>query len=422
MIKRYTLDNGLRVIVEPIPTVRSVALGIWVGTGSRYENPENNGISHFIEHMFFKGTSNRTAQEIAEVFDSIGGNVNAFTSKEYTCYYAKVLDEHVELGLETLSDMFFNSTFDSSELERERNVVVEEIKMYEDTPDDQVHDLISKASYGDHPLGYAILGTEGVLNKITRDTIKNYLDTNYTIESTVITIAGNVSENIVELIGKYFNVFDKNKNADISITKPVFQASTIIKTKKTEQAHLSFALPGLPVSDPNNYSLVLLNNIIGGSMSSRPFQEVREKRGLAYSVFSYHSSYQDNGLYTIYAGTAPNQVDDVVDIIQNILTDVKTNGIQEKEIIKGKEQLKGSLMLSLESTNGRMSRLGKNELLLGKHLTLDEILDKINNVSLDTVKKVIDQVLIHPLSFAMISQLEQEPKTLRRDLLVSSKN
>ncbi|WP_084818856.1 pitrilysin family protein [Tepidibacillus sp. HK-1] len=416
-MKRYTLTNGLRVVIEKIPTVRSVAIGIWVKTGSKNENPMNNGISHFIEHMLFKGTENRTSQQIAEVFDSIGGNVNAFTSKEYTCYYAKVLDEHLEVGLDVLSDMFFHSTFDQEELNRERNVVVEEIKMYEDTPDDQIHDLISNAAFGNHPLGYSILGTEEVLHTITKEMIQKYMNERYTTENTVITLAGNTPPHIVELIEEAFGTF-KLHGKEEQISVATVKASKIIKVKQTEQSHITFGLPGLAVNDPDIYSLILLNNIIGGSMSSRLFQEVREKRGLAYSVFSYHSSYQDGGLFTIYAGTAPNQVNEVINIIQDILFSIQQKGIDEKEIIKGKEQLKGSLMLSLESTNSRMNRLGKNELLLGKHPSLDEIIDRINQVNQQSIEKVIKQVFNHPISFAMISPYEEVPTTLRRDFLV----
>ncbi len=403
-------------MLEDIPTVRSVAIGIWVGTGSRNETVQNNGISHFIEHMLFKGTKNRTAQEIAEAFDSIGGNVNAFTSKEYTCYYAKILDEHVELGLDVLSDMFFHSTFDEEELNRERNVVIEEIKMYEDTPDDQVHDLIARASHGEHSLGYTILGTEEILNSITLDTVREYMKERYTIENTVVTIAGNISKEILSLVEKYFCQFD-NHGQDRSEISAKFLPTEITKTKQTEQAHLTFALPGLSVTDPDIYSLILLNNIIGGSMSSRLFQEIREKRGLAYSVFSYHSSYKDTGLFTIYAGTAPNQVNDVVEITQQLLLQIKQKGITDKEIIKGKEQLKGNLMLSLESTNSRMSRLGKNELLVGNHLTLDEIVQKINQVDQDSIQRIIARVFNHPFAFSMISSLDEIPQTYRRDLL-----
>lgn len=421
VIRRHTLQNGLRVVVENIPTVRSVAMGIWVKTGSRYENPSNNGISHFIEHLLFKGTEKRSAQDIAEAFDSIGGNVNAFTSKEYTCYYSKVLDEHTELGLEILSDMFFNSIFDEEELNRERNVVLEEIKMYEDTPDDQIHDLIAKSSFKENSLGYAILGTEEALYSINRDTIKAYTKEMYTIENTIVTIAGNVPDNILDVLEKYFGQFN-NRGQKKEVEIAVFTPQEALKTKQTEQAHLAFALPGLAVSDEDIYSLVLLNNAIGGSMSSRLFQEIREKRGLAYSVYSYHSSFQETGLFNVYAGTAPKQVEEVVDIIQHTLYEIREKGITEKEIIKGKEQLKGSLMLSLESTNSRMNRLGKNELLLGKHLTLDEIVDRINKIDSNSIQRVSDRVFNQTFAFSIISPNNQLPNTLRREILVPSKN
>ncbi|MGD9677167.1 MAG: M16 family metallopeptidase [Vulcanibacillus sp.] len=419
MIQKFILTNGLKVIIEPIPTVRSIAIGIWVGNGSRHETVSNNGISHFIEHMLFKGTKNRSAREIAEAFDSIGGIINAFTSKEYTCYYTKLLDEHVEMGISLLSDMFFNSKFDQQELDMEKNVVLEEIKMNEDAPDDQIHDLIANVSFKGDSLGFPILGSETVLNSLTRDDIVNFVKNKYTVNNSVITLAGNTPDNIIELIETYFEPFG-NYGPENNIGNVNFNFGEMIKTKQTEQAHLAIALPGLAISDPNIYSLILLNNIIGGTMSSRLFQEIREKRGLAYSVFSYHSSYRDTGLFTIYAGTAPKQVNEVVDIINNTLLDIKNSGINQNEITKAKEQLKGSLMLSLESTNNRMNRLGKNELLIGKHLTLDEIITKINNVNYQSILEITDKLFSYPYSFSMISPLEQTPNSLRRDVLVSN--
>lgn len=417
MIKKTILNNGLRVIIEHIPTVRSVAIGIWVKTGSRFETPDFNGISHFIEHMLFKGTGKRNAQDIAEAFDSIGGNVNAFTSKEYTCYYAKVLDEHLDVGIDVLSDMFFNSAYDQNELQRERKVVIEEIKMYEDTPDDQIHDLLARAAFEDNSLGYSILGTEEALNRIDKNTILAYLGKMYNINNTVITVAGNVSKDLEQKIEEKFGGFNNFSEAT-EVVSAKFFPRTIVKAKQTEQAHLALALPGLSVADPNIYSLILLNNIIGGSMSSRLFQEIRENRGLAYSVYSYHSSFLDTGMYSIYAGTAPNQVDEVIEIIQNILLDVQENGITEKEITKAKEQLKGSFMLSLESTNSRMNRLGKNELLIGKQLTLDETIRNINQVNLDSISTVIQQIFSNPFAFSIISPDGQIPQAFRRDILV----
>ncbi|MGG1661364.1 M16 family metallopeptidase [Brevibacillus sp. NRS-1366] len=417
MILRHTCENGLRIVTEKIPSVRSVALGIWVGTGSKYENDLNNGISHFLEHMFFKGTTTRSAKEIAETFDEIGGNVNAFTSKEYTCYYARVLDQHAPIALDVLSDMYFNSVFDPEELEKEKNVVIEEISMYEDTPDDLVHDLIAQASYSKHPLGYSILGTEDVLKSLKRDDLITYIDQRYLPTNTVITVAGNFEDSLIEEIEKRFSAFSRSSNA-ATLSTPDFAANVMAQQKTTEQAHLCISLPGFQVGHPEVYSLILLNNVLGGSMSSRLFQEIREERGLAYSVYSYHSSYQEAGTFTVYTGTASEHVSQVFDIVSHVLRDVADHGITDKELNKGKEQLKGSLMLSLESTNSRMSRLGKNELLLGRHLTLDEMIAKIDRVSHESVHAVAQQLFRSKLAMAMVSPLEGFPENVKNDILL----
>ncbi|MGN7470178.1 M16 family metallopeptidase [Brevibacillus sp. SAFN-007a] len=417
MIQRHTCENGLRIVTERIPSVRSVALGIWVGTGSKYENEKNNGISHFLEHMFFKGTSTRSAKEIAETFDEIGGNVNAFTSKEYTCYYARVLDQHAPIALDVLADMYFNSVFDAEELEKEKNVVIEEISMYEDTPDDLVHDLIAKATYSTHPLGYSILGTEDVLRSLKRDDLIRYIDAHYLPTNTVVTVAGNFDDSLIEEIQKRFSGFQRAGKLP-TLAEPAFAANTIAHHKATEQAHLCLSLPGFQVGHPDIYSLILLNNVLGGSMSSRLFQEIREERGLAYSVYSYHSSYKEAGTFTIYTGTAPEQVGQVFDIVTNVLRDVADHGITDKELNKGKEQLKGSLMLSLESTNSRMSRLGKNELLLERHLSLDEIIAKIDSVSHESVLAVAQQLFRSKLAMAMVSPLDGYPSNVKSDSLL----
>jgi len=418
VIQRHTCENGLRIVTEKIPSVRSVALGIWVGTGSKYENERNNGISHFLEHMFFKGTTTRSAKEIAETFDEIGGNVNAFTSKEYTCYYARVLDQHAPIALDVLADMFFHSVFDEEELEKEKNVVIEEIGMYEDTPDDLVHDLIARACYADHPLGYPILGTEDVLLSLKREDLLTYIGNTYLPSNTVITVAGNFDDQLIEEIKRRFSAFH-GQGEKVEVKRPAFVANTIAQHKATEQAHVCISLPGFNVGHEEVYSLILLNNVLGGSMSSRLFQEIREERGLAYSVYSYHSSYKETGTFTIYTGTAPEHVGQVFDIVTNILHDVAEKGITEKEMNKGKEQLKGSLMLSLESTNSRMSRLGKNELLLGRHLSLDEIIAKIDRVSHDSVLSVARQLFRSKLAMAMVSPLEHFPENVKSDVLLT---
>ncbi|MGE7185250.1 M16 family metallopeptidase [Peribacillus sp. NPDC006672] len=408
MIKKYTCQNGVRIVLENIPTVRSAAIGVWIKTGSRNETPELNGVSHFLEHMFFKGTTTRNAREIAESFDSIGGQVNAFTSKEYTCYYAKVMDNHASYALEILADMFFNSTFDGEELKKEKNVVYEEIKMYEDTPDDIVHDLLSKAVYENHPLGYPILGTENTLETFNSDTLKKYVHDMYTPDKVVVSIAGNVDEKMIQEVESYFGSYQGGEDR-LELIKPSFHENRITRKKETEQAHLCLGYKGLEIGNDKTYSLITLNNILGGSMSSRLFQDVREQRGLAYSVYSYHSSYQDSGLVTVYGGTGTNQLDSLYETIQETLDTLKRDGITEKELRNSKEQLKGSLMLSLESTNSRMSRNGKNELMLGEHRSLDDIIIKIDGVTEDTVNELANQIFTEH-SLSLVSPLENWDK------------
>lgn len=411
LIKRYTCQNGVRIVLENIPSVRSVALGVWIGTGSRDENPQNNGISHFLEHMFFKGTKTRSAREIAESFDSIGGQVNAFTSKEYTCYYAKVLDTHAQIALEVLADMFFNSSFEEEELLKEKNVVYEEIKMYEDTPDDIVHDLLSKAIYENHPLGYPILGTEETLGTFSSETLKQYVHDTYTPENVVISIAGNVEESFISEIDKLFGSYKGGQQEKFE-QKPEFHNNHVTRKKETEQAHLCIGFEGLEVGHDDMYNLIVLNNILGGSMSSRLFQEVREQKGLAYSVFSYHSAFKNSGIVTLYGGTAANQMDVLFDTMQETLAKLKQKGITEKELNNSKEQLKGSLMLSLESTNSRMSRNGKNELLLARHRSLDEIVEQIDEVSKQKVDELANAIFTDNYSVAVISPNGELPKNI----------
>lgn len=411
LIKKYTCQNGVRVILENIPTVRSVAIGIWIGTGSRNETLSNNGISHFLEHMFFKGTKTRSALDIAEAFDSIGGQVNAFTSKEYTCYYAKVLDNHASFALDVLADMFFNSTFVEEELVKEKNVVYEEIKMYEDTPDDIVHDLLSKAIYENHSLGYPILGTEKTLETFTGTMLKEYVHNMYTPDRVVISIAGNIDESFIKEVEKIFGSYEGGQRKTEE-EKPTFHVNQIARKKDTEQAHLCIGYEGLQVGHDDIYDLIILNNILGGSMSSRLFQEVREKKGLSYSVFSYHSAFEDTGIVTLYGGTGAKQLDVLFETIQETLSTLKRDGITDKELANSKEQLKGSLMLSLESTNSRMSRNGKNELVLGRHRSLDDMVAQIDSVTKDRVNEMATRIFTDDFSVSLISPEGELPKSL----------
>lgn len=401
MVQKHTSKNGLRIVLETIPAVRSVTIGIWVLNGSRNENVQNNGISHFIEHMFFKGTKTRSAKDIAEAFDSIGGQVNAFTSKEYTCYYAKVLDTHKEFALEVLADMFFNSVFDADELEREKKVVYEEIKMYEDTPDDIVHDLLAYASFGEHALGYPILGTEERLQSFNSEMLRDYLKARYTPKNVVVSVAGNVEDTFIQTVETYFQDFEAEE-VKTNLIKPVFTANALVKNKDTEQAHFCLGYSGIEMDDDRVYDLIIMNNVLGGSMSSRLFQDVREKEGLAYSVFSYHSSFLDNGLLTIYGGTGSDQLGKLQDTIYKTIETFVKDGLTDTELKNSKEQLKGGLVLGLESTTSRMNRNGKNELLLGRHRSLDEIIQDIDMVSADSVNEMIEFIFSGPTSSAII--------------------
>src|SRR5690625_3201419 len=402
MIETYTMPNGLRVVLERVPTVRSVSIGIWVFTGSRNESEEISGVSHFLEHMFFKGTNNRTAQDIAEAFDSIGGQVNAFTSKEYTCYYARVLDTYKEYALEVLTDMFFESTFPEDEIDRERNVVKEEIKMYEDTPDDHVHHLLSQASFGDHTLGRSILGSEAHLQTFTKETLLDYKNKFYTLNNIVVSVAVNVDNSIIQKIETAFDRF-KEDHYEIERVKPVFKNDSIIKNRNTEQAHLCMGYNGLAIDDENIPTMMIINSVLGGGMSSRLFQEIREKRGLAYSVFSYHSSYLDSGMVAIYAGTNVDQLPLLEETIQQTMTDLNESGLTKKEFINSKEKLKGNMMLSLESTNSRMSRNGRNELLLNRHRTLDDMIHEIDAVNHESIQQMISRIFRQSPSSALIA-------------------
>lgn len=414
----YTLPNGLRVVLEHIPTCRSVSFGIWAKTGSRNESRAQNGISHFIEHMLFKGTDRHSAKDIAEIFDGIGGNINAFTTKEYTCYYVKVLDEHLPLAMEVLADMFFHSRFDPVELDKERNVILEEISMYEDTPDDLVHDLMAKAAFGEHALGQTILGLEENLLRFNSEDLRTYMQEFYGIGNIVVSMAGNFNDDVMQLVERHFGAYT-NSGKEIALEKPVFHSDLLYHHKTTEQNHICLSLPGCSIKDERQYAMILLNNAIGGGMSSRLFQEIREKRGLAYSVYSYHTAYLDSGAFTIYTGTAPKQTEEVLKVSMEIIGDIIQNGMTEAELRKGKEQLKGSLILSLESTSSRMNRLGKNELMLGRHYTLDEIIERIERVQLDQVRELTREIFNRPFALAMVGQSDDAIKEFRRDTFVS---
>ncbi|WP_033542910.1 M16 family metallopeptidase [Planococcus sp. CAU13] len=389
MVDTFICDNGVRIVSEQIPHVRSVAVGIFVKAGSRDEEREENGITHFIEHMLFKGTPTRSAKEIAREFDRIGGDINAYTSKEYTCYYAKVIDEHAGHAVNILSDMFFNSLMDPAEIERERQVVLEEISMTEDMPDDDVHEQLWRVMYPHHSMGAPILGSETTLKKFDAAAIRDFMDRFYTPHNSVVSVAGNISPALIQQIAGVFGNF-KRSDYRKPYQAPGFTAGTSIRHKDIEQGHLCYGYPGLSINDPHLYDMAVMNNILGGTMSSRLFQEIREERGLAYSIYSYHSAYSDHGTLAIYGGTSNEQLPELQEKILESIRTMYTAGLTKQEVVDSKEQFKGNLLLGMESTSGRMSRNGKHELLLGKHITYDEVLKKIDGVSLEKVQYTLE--------------------------------
>jgi predicted Zn-dependent peptidase len=393
MFQKELLQNGIRIVTEEIPYVNSVSIGIWIKVGSRYESIENNGISHFIEHMLFKGTSNRSAKDIANSIDKLGGQLNAFTSKECTCFYAKVLDTHFDIALDVLADMFFNSNFDNEEIDKERGVVLEEIGMYEDSPEDLVHDLFSQTVWSGNPLGMSILGTEESLHNLSKERIVDYFNENYIPMNIVISVVGNFKhKNAVKKIKDYFEKSEHKDNNAAKIIVPNFEPEYILRSKVTEQAHLCMGFNGVDIKSEVFYPMLILNNIFGGAMSSRLFQKIREDKGLAYSVFSYPSSFEDCGLFSIYAGSKPGNLKNVAELIMEEIRSIKEAGITEEELHDSKEQLKGSYILGLESTSGRMISIGKSELLLEKIYSPAEIIEKIDKVDMSSVNDIINQI------------------------------
>jgi predicted Zn-dependent peptidase len=391
---KKTLSNGLRIVYEEIPYVQSVTIGVWIAAGTRDEDTGNNGISHFIEHMMFKGTARRTAKDIAEEIDNVGGQLNAFTGKECTCYYAKVLNSQLELAFDMLSDMLFNSLFSEKDIEKEKNVVLEEINMYEDNPEELVHDLFTANILKDHPLGFPVLGTRKAVINYKRRNIIEYIDRHYRPDNTVISIAGNVRfEDIIEYAEKYFARWGERKNQPVDNPEPPLNFKYQIKKRETEQVHFCLGFKGLNQRDKNLYSFLALNNLLGGGMSSRLFQKIREELGLVYSVYSYPATYSDVGLMTIYAGTNPSQLERVFHHIVEELNSLKSKGVTKEELNRVKEQMKGNYILGMEGTGSRMSAMGKSELLLGRIYSQEEVLEKIDEINIDSFFSVVEDVI-----------------------------
>lgn len=388
-IEMTTLANGVRVITEAMPHVRSVSVGIWVGTGSRRETPEQNGISHFIEHMLFKGTTNRSAEDIARSVDSIGGNLDAFTAKELVCFNTKVLDEHLAQAFDVLADLVLHPVFRSEDIEKEKGVILEEIKMEADSPDYLVHEIFSSNFWKDHPLGKPILGTPQTVKRFEQGMIRQYYDSVYAPSNLIVTAAGNLThERLVDLVRQYFETLPPSAPPPADHI-PTTHARIALRNKKAlEQVHLCLGVPSYPLPHQERFACYVLNTLLGGGMSSRLFQNIRERQGLAYAVFSELNPYRDTGCLSIYAGTSLESARQVVESIVKEFHELKQQAVTAEELRRAKDHLKGSLMLSLESTASRMSNLARQEMYFGRFFTLDELVESIESVTADDVQRI----------------------------------
>ena len=409
-IERTEFASGLRVVTERMPGVRSVALGIWVLAGSRDEEPAISGSSHFLEHLLFKGTETRSAQDIAEAFDAVGGDINAFTAKEYTCYYARVLDRDLPMAVDHLADMLQHSVIRQADLDAERHVILEEINMHEDSPEEVVHDVFTETLWPDHPLGRPILGAVKTIEDATRARVRGYYRTHYVPANFVVVAAGNLRhDEVVRLLKRSMatgRVRAKGADAKWHLREagvtPVPSGRDLVKRRKTEQAHICLGTNGLARTDPDRFAFLVVNTALGGGMSSRLFQEIREKRGLAYSVYSYHAQYTGAGLFTTYAGTTPSRAHETVGLLRRELAGMRDGGLTKEEFERAKGHVKGSLVLSLEDPGSRMSRLGKSEISHGEILTVDQTLRRIEAVTLDDARRVAERVLSQPMTLTVL--------------------
>jgi predicted Zn-dependent peptidase len=417
-IEITALANGVRVITEAMPHVRSVSVGIWVGSGSRRETPEQNGISHFIEHMLFKGTTRRSAEDIARSVDSIGGNLDAFTAKELVCFNTKVLDEHLSLAFDVLADLVLHPLFRPEDIEKEKGVILEEIKMEADSPDYLVHEIFSSNFWKDHPLGKPILGTPQTVKRFDHDMVRAFYSAVYEPSNLIVTAAGNLThEGLVALAREHLDSLPPGGPAPADHA-PVTHARIALRNKKSlEQVHLCLGVPSYPLPHEERFACYVLNTLLGGGMSSRLFQNIRERQGLAYAVFSELNPYRDTGCLSIYAGTSIESARKVVESITNEFRDLKERAVPEEELRRAKDHLKGSLMLSLESTASRMSNLARQELYFGRFFTLDELVESIESVSAGDVKRIA-QTFFDPKQIALTVLGSLENFRLSREDLV----
>lgn len=393
MYKCQTLKNGLTIVGEEIPYLKSVSLGIWINTGSRLETPKESGVSHFIEHMLFKGTKNRSAKDIARDIDNIGGQINAFTNKECTCYYVHLLDEHINIGIDVLSDMILNSTFNNKDIDKERAVILEELKMYEDSLDDLSYDLLVENIYPNDGLGMNILGNRGTIKSLKKRDILNHYNKYYVPNNAIISICGNFNfEEVVKEIEKKFSSWEE-KEVNIEVEEAEFHSCFITRNKDSEQVNIAINLKAIPEeNEKESYALAVVNNIFGGSTSSRLFQNIREDKGLVYSIYSSQTLYKKCGELGIFASTSEEYLKEVYDLIMKEIKNIKENYVTEEELKESKEQLKGNYILSLESISSKMLSNGESMLLNNKIKDEDEIIEHINSVNMEQVKAIINKV------------------------------
>jgi predicted Zn-dependent peptidase len=400
-IEMTTLTNGVRVITEAMHHVRSVSVGLWIGSGSRRESSEQNGISHFIEHMLFKGTTKRSAEDIARSVDSIGGNLDAFTAKELVCFNTKVLDQHLSLAFDVLADLVLHPLFREEDIEKEKSVILEEIKMEADSPDYLVHEIFSGNFWKDHPLGKPILGTRETVKRFDRNMVGDYYGAVYAPANLIITAAGNLThEGLVALVREHFDSLPPGKPLGPD-SAPSTHARIALRNKKAlEQVHLCLGVPSYPLPHEGRFACYVLNTLLGGGMSSRLFQNIRERQGLAYAVFSELNPYRDTGCLSIYAGTSIESARKVVESILSEFRQLKENCVSDEELRRAKDHLKGSLMLSLESTSSRMSNLARQEMYFGHFFSLDALVESIEAVSADDVQRIA-QTFFDPKQIAL---------------------
>ena len=392
MVTAETLASGLRLVTESMPHVRSVTVGVWLTRGSRHESDAESGVAHFLEHMLFKGTTSRSAQQIAQTIDSIGGQLDAFTAKEHASYYIKVLDEHLPIAFDLLSDMVLRPALAPADIEKEQAVILEEIKMVEDAPDDLVHEMFSERFWSKHPLGRPILGTPQTVRSFSASAMRDYFRRTYVAQNVVIAAAGNLEHaRIREIVERTFSALPDLTPTEIT-QPPAVTPGLAQRHKEIEQSHICIGTPAYPQAHEDRHAVYVLNTILGGSMSSRLFQHIREERGLAYAVFSNLTTYSDAGMITVYAGCANDKVSEVIDLTLAELRDLRTTLVPEEELRRAKDHLKGSLMLSLENTSSRMAHLARQELYYGRHFTLDETLQSIERVADADVKRVAEDL------------------------------